>query len=177
MTGDTYLLAIAAIGITLGGFIGVIKTFQVARGKWKSQERSGMRVIFDHSFGAVFFGTFPFLIFYTFGQGRLVWLVSSTLLACFLLFEYVYHAVNVACLTKEGNPPSCPLPLLIHFFPFTLAALILQIVNLFHWQEAWPYFWGIFWLLQPPAFQYYLFIHFMQMNTGEEDSTRKGKST
>lgn len=121
MTGDTYLLAIAAIGITLGGFIGVIKTFQVARGKWKSQERSGMRVIFDHSFGAVFFGTFPFLIFYTFGQGRLVWLVSSTLLACFLLFEYVYHAVNVACLTKEGNPPSCPLPLLIHFFPFTLA--------------------------------------------------------
>jgi len=169
MTGENYLLALAAIGMALGGFTGLINAFRTSGRKWKVQEQMGMRLIFEHSLAAVFLSILPLPIFYTIGQSDIVWIISSSFLACFLLFEFLYHGVQVTRLTMAGRPPRRLLPLLFHFFPFTLAALVLQVVNVARWHEVWPFFWGLFWLLQPPAVQFYHFISFAETESETTD--------
>lgn len=163
MTGENYLLTLAATGMTLGGFTGLINAFRAAGRDWLPQERAAMKLIFQHSLGAVFFGFLPFSIFFTSGREPLAWFISSAFLACFLLFEFVFNMVQVIRMTKAGTPPRRRWYLFLHFFPLTLLAFVLQVLNLCYWWGAWPYFWGVFWLLQPPAVQFYHFISFMKV--------------
>lgn len=167
LTGENFLLYIATGGIALGGFTGLLNAFRKAGRPWTPQEVVGMRLLFQHSLGAAFFGFLPFPLFATLRSEARVWLICSSVLALFLAYQLVYLGLKV-----RRTPPRRPNAVYFHFFPFTFVALCLQVICVWRGGLAWPYFWGLFWLLQPPAVQFYHFISFVPRSGSKTASTR-----
>lgn len=174
MKGENFLLAVAQISLALGGFTGLINAFRHMGQDWLPQEIAGMKLIFQHCFAGVFFALLPFPLFYMWDLEPMAWQYSSLALAVFLAFQLCINAFTIGKLLGAGTPPRRLKMLLFHFFPFTLGLLTIQVIKLFRWQGPSAYAWGLIWLLNPPAIQFYHFLLSAKISTGlEEPSSGK----
>ena len=155
MRGESYLVTVAALGIGLGGFIGLINSFRHRNRKWQPEEIAGMKFIFQHSFAAGGCALIPFPLFYGLGSESSVWSLSSGCLAAFLAFVFIYHTW-----TMMKVKPRRKWMLAIFFLPGTLAFFALQICNIIFWHTITAYSCGLLWLLAQPAIQFYHFLSF-----------------
>jgi hypothetical protein len=158
MSAESFLLTVAKIALGLGGLAGVVSVFRQSGRDWIPQEVAGMRLIFEHTFAAVFFALIPFPLFYSLDSVSAVWRISSLMLACFLLVEALIQIVRIRRLSARGTPPRRRRALLYQYFPTTALLFFVQILNA--WREGTPssYAWGLLWLLIAPGFQFFYFV-------------------
>jgi hypothetical protein len=89
MTAEAFLLALAALGIAIAGFSGLIVTLprptSSSSQTWKFNEASGVKLIIEHSFALVFLSLLPIIIFRLAGSEQIVWKIWTLISDLFIL--------------------------------------------------------------------------------------------
>jgi hypothetical protein len=158
MKGESFLLTIAQIALALAGFAGIIGAFRQAEREWKPQEIAGLQLMLEHTFAAVLFALLPFPLFFVLSLQIKVWSIASSLLAGFLILEFIIQRRRIILLSVRGAAPRRSSGLKYFFFPPTAIFAVIQVVNAYWWHSLSGYSWGLLWLLVAPSIQFFHFV-------------------
>lgn len=152
-----FLLVIAQVSVTLGGFASVVKAVKRMGEDMERRDFIGLQLTVEHSFAALFAALLPLACWYsgfqTPSQQSAVWCVASALVAIFLAAELVGQIVRI-----KGVTPRHPWLLRLHFLPGTILCFLAMVTNAWRWQSEVLYIWALVWLLNPPCLQLYTFF-------------------
>ncbi|GEM_PF-889859 len=171
MKGESFLVAVAQIGIMLGGFAGFVSMFRQTGREWIPQEIEGIKLIIQCTFGTTCFALLPFPLFFMLEVETAVWRTSSFFLACFLAFEILLQRAKVKKLTGMGAPPRGPM--VLFFFIPTSILFIAQLLNTFRWSSIAALAWGLLYLLVAAGIQLFNFLIHFRLDSNKENSQPK----
>jgi len=168
MKGESFLVAVAQIGIMLGGFAGFVSMFRQTGREWIPQEIEGIKLIIQCTFGTTCFALLPFPLFFMLGVETTVWRISSLFLASFLAFEILLQRSKVKKLTGMGAPPRGPMVLLF-FIPVSIL-FVAQLLNTFRWSSIAALAWGLLYLLVAAGIQLFIFLVHFRLDSNKRNS-------
>jgi len=143
------LRTVAAVGISLAGFTGIVSVLgRRARGDWSPIEFARMRLLLEASLGAVFFALILILLEMAVPAPRTAWRLSNAFLAAFHL-SIIVHFFRRALMTAASNLPASERRVV---YPLGFAGLSIIAAQLLACagviaEVALPYFLGLIWLL------------------------------
>ena len=147
------LIGITEIAIALAGFTGVVVAFGSRReGSWHPGDRLRLGFLLEASLTAAAFALLGLLLFSTELRDETVWLV------CSLLWP-LYMAVSLITSRKalkenqdtHGDVDRFANKVTVGVF---LLAVVLQVINVLHLQQFWPYLFALITNLAGAAMQF-----------------------
>lgn len=108
ITGESFLLGVAQIGLGFAGFSGLIISLRQAPSQsWLPNEAAAMRFILGHCFGMMLLAFFPFLPAFLSWSEPAIWRASNLLMALFLAAQVVIQSVRIRnAIRRESRPRS-----------------------------------------------------------------------
>ena len=159
LTGESLFFTLAALGLALTGFIGLVSAFRLAEQKtFSPQQFNGMKLMLEHTLAATSFALLPPILFYTSWAKPYIWRISSCGLAGFFLFEILIQIYRRKKFTAMGYPPTFPKLLLYEFLPITGFFAIINLTNVFRWNGLSSCIWSLFWLLTISVRQFLILV-------------------
>jgi hypothetical protein len=160
LSGESFLLNVARIALTFIGFASVISLMHHRRTEWLEQEIQGLKLMIEFDLAATLFALLPFPVLFTLGEERewLVWRISCSLLACYLVIAFWRHYRRYA----RGIPqPRHPLLFLWTFTAPMVLMILLESVSAVFNPSLAAYSWGLYLLMMLPIVQFCIFMgHF-----------------
>jgi hypothetical protein len=167
MTSEGFFLDIAKIAITIVGFAGVVSALRHDRdAPWSIIEIAGLRSMIGHGLASVGFGLLPSLASFLATDECMLWASCSLILALFSAYTLIIQAMAVYRNRRRGAPPRRFGRMLVDFFAFGIAVLVIQGINVVHWRSAAAYAFGCAWLLLVACTQFSIFLLHVKKDTG-----------
>lgn len=165
MEGESVLLTIAQLGLTLVGFSALILAFRRAEKSWEGAEIIGQKIILELGLATTLLALLPLAVFHTIGS-ELVWAVSSGIYILFIVLwiRLIYQRVRRMGFANPRNSSNTAAQVML------LAVIVLQAVNMLFLRAFAPYLWGVLWLIFAAGLQFVLFVYgYMEEATGQNE--------
>jgi hypothetical protein len=159
ITGESFLLTLASIGLGFAGFSSLILTLrQSPTDKWLPREVAGLRFILEHSFGMLLFSLIPPLLLYSgVWIEQNVWRISNILLGIFLGLIVTSQIVKLSRVRQKKDKPAYPKQLLIFYIIPTCILCLVEMYKVRYGSIFW-YGFGLIYILIQAAVQFWIFL-------------------
>ncbi len=170
LTGESFLLCLAQIGLVFAGFSGLVLTLrQKSNQAWLPREIAGIKFILEHSFGMTLFALAPFILYYWLQSEHRVWQASNAIIAVFLLFLLVTQMMRIRYAKKMGDSPAFLKELVIFYIIPTGILSIIEITQISNGFLTW-FGIGLLYLIIQASVQFRIFLT-IYTQTNEKQQT------
>lgn len=157
LTGESFLLCLAQIGLGFAGFGGLIITLRKENTAWSYRDTAGLKFILEHSLGIVLFAFIPLLFWYLFQVEQQTWRISNALLGIFFAWVFLVKILRWRQLKKRGEFPRYPkIFIFVYLVPMALFCII-EFVMTGRGSLFW-YGFGLLLLLFQAFVQFWIFL-------------------
>jgi hypothetical protein len=157
LTGESFLLCLAQIGLGFAGFGGLIITLLKEHRSWSHRDMAGIKSMLEHSLGIVLLALMPFLVWYWLHNEQTVWRFSNVLMGAFLGWEFVIKIRRWRRLRKHNLHPRYPgLLIWINLIPM-IVVCVLELWASWNGSLFW-YGFGLLLLLFQAFVQFWVFV-------------------
>jgi hypothetical protein len=159
MSATDLLTTLAQLGVALAGFSGIVVVLGArGSGDWSSWDRQFLSVLLATSGAVVLWSLVPLLLLASDLDERNVWLLSS---GSWVVGQVLVLGIRIRQVARDQNALAQERTFVIPAFLGGVAALAVQLANLFWLGVAWPHLAAVTWhvalsflvfvrLLQPP---------------------------
>src|SRR5438105_7609606 len=119
MEQQEFLVGVAQVAVTLAGFSGLVVAIRGAPpSDWHARDIWSLAWMFGTSFGALFLALLPLVLSAFHLRDDVIWIVSSLVMATFVILFSATMVTWGHRLTKAGHPPR------VRFFPSVARSLL-----------------------------------------------------
>lgn len=161
MEGERFLLTVATIALTFGGFTGLLAGIRKSKNPWNPQDIAGMRMILENAFAASLLSLLPFLILFLTHYEAYVWEVASFCMSVHFIYQFIINIHRIHKLEKEGKPPRMNWQLKFIVLPVMGCFAILEIWNMVVTKSIFLYSFGLMILLSIAGVQFFVFMRYI----------------